>query len=1031
MAGAQSTTQSTTQGAAQPAVGRARLAGVVTDGTTDQPLQGVTVRVVGTSYAALTGADGRYTILNAAPGLYNIEARRIGYSLGRVDNRRLVADSVVTLNFELTDNPLRLQNVVVSASVDATQGVKTPFTATTLTAADMPVPPNMSVAGMVQGKIAGVNIIRARGPGAGVQVQIRTPTSQEKTNSPIYVVDGVVLNTQTGVTTRDLEALDVASIEVIKGSAATSLYGSLGANGVVAITTNRGSNLALNSTQFTMRTEAGRNQYFRLPERPLYHAFRVNDRGAWVNAAGRDTNRLGRLSETIPFKDNPYVGQTYDQVGQFLSAGASQSLNLQVAQNLASTNFAVSYSRTHDQGLVESSNGWLRQNIRVNVDHRRGEKFNLGVSAYHARAVDDQTPLTWSDFYSIDPDVDLGLRGPDGRVAVLPDSASTTVNPIYRQETYQDRVSHRARTLLNANAGYKVTSQISLRADINYDRSDQRYEDFIPRGILGTDGQTPTLGYFERENDNVEGINASATATWTDQFGRFTPRFTLQALSRRETNPFTEAVAQDFSVSGVRDLDVGQTRTITSSFTDTRLQSGIAALNLDFADKLIGDFSVSREQNSLFGADARTNNWYRASGAYRMAEESWWPFASVNEFKLRYSVGTAGSRPEFYDQYETISLATGGLPTRQTLGNRNLRPEVSREQEVGIDAIVRNRVSLSLVYAVRNNRDQIVSMPLPGLSGFNDQWQNAGRTDGRTLEAEMQAQLMRRGSFSWELNANASRSRTRLVQFNRACYTDAIAFRCAGANLDEMWGNRFAQSLGQLPAVHASSLGQFQVNDDGYVVAVGSGNSWRDGVAKNLWGTTVRVDGQSYAWGRPILMKDSTGANLLDRIGRSFPDLNYGFQNTVRWRGVQLYGLVTGQIGGDVYNLQKRTLYGSTDHNDVVQVGKSDDTKKPNQYYSAADGLFGPGSYNSHFVENGTYAKLSELSLRYTLPQRLLSRVARLGADRAALEVVGRNLFVLTDYTGMDPEAGTVLRRVEGSDFPAIRSYTAALTFAF
>src|SRR5919107_2003525 len=203
-----------------------------------------------------------------------------------------------------------------------------------------------------------------------------------------------------------------------------------------------------------------------------------------------------------------------------------------------------------------------------------------------------------------------------------------------------------------------------------------------------------------------------------------------------------------------------------------------------------------------------------------MAEESWWPLASVNEFKLRYSYGSAGNRPGFYDQYETVSVAAGGLPTRQSYGNRQLRPEIAIEQEVGLDAIVKNRVSFSLVYAMQTSKDNIISVPLPALTGFNTQEQNVGTVRGRTLEATVQAQLVQRGGFSWETNLVADRSRSRLVRFGRSCYVDddGIRWRCEGSQLDEMWGNKFAYAKSDLRPVHAGSLDAFDVNDEGYVV---------------------------------------------------------------------------------------------------------------------------------------------------------------------------------------------------------------------
>ena len=156
-----------------------------------------------------------------------------------------------------------------------------------LTADNIPVAPTTSAAGALVGKVAGATIIRSSGaPGSGVTVQLRSPVSQFGSTSPLYVVDGVFLNSTQSVTTLDIESMDIASIEVIKGAAAASLYGSRAASGVISITTNRGKNLALGQTQFSLRNEFGRDQISKTISKPTGHAYRINAQGQYVDANG-------------------------------------------------------------------------------------------------------------------------------------------------------------------------------------------------------------------------------------------------------------------------------------------------------------------------------------------------------------------------------------------------------------------------------------------------------------------------------------------------------------------------------------------------------------------------------------------------------------------------------------------------------------------------------------------------------------------------------------------------------------------------
>jgi hypothetical protein len=325
-------------------------------------------------------------------------------------------------------------------------------------------------------------------------------------------------------------------------------------------------------------------------------------------------------------------------------------------------------------------------------------------------------------------------------------------------------------------------------------------------------------------------------------------------------------------------------------------------------------------------------------------------------------------------------------------------------------------------------------VPVKAITGFNTQELNTGSIKGNTIEATIQAQLIQRSKFSWEANLVADRSRNRITAFNRSCYTEGILNRCENVRLGTFWGQRYIRNTSQLRAVHANSADQFQVNDDGYLVPVGRGNSWTEGMSKNLWPTTVTIDGVNYAWGRPILeyRADNPSVPAYVQMGDGNPDLNFGFGNTIRWGGVQLYGLISGQLGGDIYNNARQTLYQGLDHGDVDQFGKPDERKKPTNYYNGNGLAFNNTGYVEEFVEDGTYAKLSELQLRYTFSQARLGALRRFGGDQIAVSLTGRNLFVWTNYTGVDPQVGSPMSRVDfETAYAPFRTYTLGVNVVF
>jgi hypothetical protein len=419
----------------------------------------------------------------------------------------------------------------------------------------------------------------------------------------------------------------------------------------------------------------------------------------------------------------------------------------------------------------------------------------------------------------------------------------------------------------------------------------------------------------------------------------------------------------------------------------------------------------------------------RGSTTWRMASESWWPWKAFNEFKLRASQGTAGGRPDFNDQYETFSFTEGGGLEKATLGNKFLKPELATEREFGVDAIFRNRFSLQLSYARSKVQDQLILVPLPGFFGYTAQWQNAGTVEGNTWEGTLEAQLVQRPNFTWRLGLVADRSRNRITEFNRSCFTtNTIAYRCAGETLGAMYGFRFIGGANELPADAASRAAEFQVNDEGLLVWVGPGNAYTDGETKHLWGTTTTIGTTNYGWGMPITLKDATGSSAVVKIGDGNPDFHFGVSNNVSWRNFTAFALVDAQVGGQVYNQTNQRMYQWGRSADVDQVGKAQEKKKPVDYYVA---LYAANDPTGYFVEDAGFVKLREVSLRYRFGRQLTSALARFGAEGASVAVIGRNLLTLTGYKGYDPEVGGVLTRLDSFDYPRYRTITGSFEISF
>jgi hypothetical protein len=354
-----------------------------------------------------------------------------------------------------------------------------------------------------------------------------------------------------------------------------------------------------------------------------------------------------------------------------------------------------------------------------------------------------------------------------------------------------------------------------------------------------------------------------------------------------------------------------------------------------------------------------------------------------------------------------------------------LKPEHQTEQEFGIDMIMKNRHSLQLVYAASTVKDQLLQIPLPGLYGYSTQWQNAGTIESTTYEVTLETMLVQRPELQWSMNIVGDRTRTEITEFNRGCY-GSTPYYCAGELLGTVRGYKFLSNMSQLPsAVEQAGSGEFAVNDDGLLVWVGQGNSYEDG----LWGTTGEVGGRTFTWGMPIFETDEQNNRQLVPIGDSNPDFNLGFGSNLQWKGFNFYALFDAKFGGDVYNNTRQWAYRDYNHADYDQAGKAEELKKPVTYYQA---LYNTNSLTSWFIEDGSYVKFREMSVQYGFNREQLSSIfGGLGVERVAVGLIGRNLITWSDYTGFDPEVGSIRNPYDGFGYPNFRTFTAKVDVTF
>jgi TonB-linked SusC/RagA family outer membrane protein len=1045
----------------------------VKDRQSGQPLSGAQVAIAGQRQTgSITNDQGRALFPAIPTGSYTVTVTFLGYSEVRRTDVSVAAGQTTQVEIGLETSVLSLQEVVVSGVIDPTAGIKLPFTVSKVGTEQLQIPTVNSALASIQGKVAGVNIQRASGqPGAGVNIMLRSPTSFEGSNSPLIVVDGVVIARDLDRTTADIESLDIVDVEIIKGAAAASLYGSRAASGVISITTNRGRDVPQNQTRISSRTEFGKD--FLAGELPIArsHHYRMDEAGSTlVDTAGVPVGWGGRTARTVALHggnarmmDLPYPGAVYDNLRAVYNPGQYLSQNFSVSQNTPTTTFLVGVTRLDQAGALANNNGFQRNAGRVSIDHRMGQKFSFSFTGNHTRQFrDDISGNPYTAVLTYPAYVDLSQRDPvTGQYLMQPDSSVEIENPIWRQAS-RDNYTKRVRTQGSLNTRYSALPWLSFDAQLSYDRADGKSQVYVPKGtpVMGDDPANGQLSYTHREND---AFNGALGATFLRRYGDFNTRVAVRGTFEQETQQNFYAEGRDFVVSGVKDLLASlNLYDMDSGSTNVRANGMFLDLGLDYKDRYIVSALIRRDGSSLFGPLERWHSYKRASAKYLISREEWFQVPWINELGFRYALGEAGGRPSFSWQYETWNISRVDGLSKSTAGNPALKPEFTREHDIGIDFIgFNNRVQLELVYAKQMTRDNIILLPATVMSGYNSFRANAAKMEGRTYEMTLTAFPIRTRNLTWSITGVADNTENTLVEWGRACFWGSNAgrtheFTCAGEKAGSFYVQRTARSFNDLPSWLQDRKDEFTINDDGFLVWVGkradgSPNTWKDGIAiANQatfcdgsrqfgavtggcgWGSLFSTNGFTYRWGEPFrAWNEERNEVQRDLGGNSLPDVNFGFNTNVRYKGFSTYLGFRGQIGGKVYNDAKQWFYNQLRHGDLDQSGKPDEQKKTLDYYQRALSN-GNSGWVDYFLEDATHLKLGEARVAYRFSrnqtQRLLGNMA---PQQFTVGANARNLFTWTNYSGFDPERGTPLSRVESVGYPHLRNLTMTVDIVF
>ncbi len=1002
------------------------ISGTVSDESGALP--GVTVLKKGTTQGTETDFDGKYSI-KAKTGDVLVFS-----FVGMKTSEKVVGNSsIINLAMD-TDNVL--DEIVVTGVARGTSTKKLGFSLSKVDTESIQNVPATDAANALRGKVAGVRIVQPSGnPAAAASIRLRGSTSISGSQSPLIIVDGII----TSGSLKDIAVEDIKSMEVIKGAAAASLYGSLAGNGVIQIITKKGSGkLSVN-----FKSEYGISEIARDYPASTVHGYKNDPLG--VRLGDWDGNPLtpntsnfgfdltgggGRVLDDGLF-DNPYLSENFNNVDNIFTNQPVATNTISLSGSDAKIKYYLSAQNLEQGGVLKPIDAFIRNTYRANFEVKATDKltakFNGALTDTRGPSVTEQGQGA-NVFYSslvAEPFIDLTEKTADGQFSNSPSGytvqGSNFQNPLYTQEQ-QTNEFKRQRLLLGADLGYKFDENWSASASQSLDQSSTEGFSFTPKGYI-TPIPNPNLnnGAIQRTESLEKTSVTSLQANYFKDFGDLNLSVSAKYLFENRQFKQLSAGGYDFIAQGVESIQNTPlaNRNQSSYFQKEIARNYFLNLDLDYQDKLIFNALVRRDESSLFGSDERVQYYGRASLAYRLTQDL--EIKNVQELKLRAAYGTSGQRPPVFNaQYETYSVSSTAI-FPGNLGNLDLKPSVSAELEVGIDATIFDRFSFVFNYSDTKTTDAHIQVPLSGVAGFGNQWQNVGEIQSKYFEASLSGNIMKNDKFKWDFSVNFDTGTQEITNLN-----GVPAFTRTGLGAVDIFRVEEGLPYGTMYGnVLASSVNDLSVDGSGNVLNGTAGGTIAD-YSVNQYGHVVRTADIGTANEDPLLLYDTeSNSNLVKEIGNTNPDFNVGLSTTLKYKGIGLYVLADWQQGGDIYNFTKQLLYFNERHSDLQSFGAN------GTHMEYANKLYNKSDPTSAFVEDGTFVKIREISLDYTLDGSKVNNAV----ESIRFAIAGRNLFTFTDYTGWDPEVAINTNptnfRLDEFAYPNFRTYTFSVQVKF
>lgn len=999
------------------------VTGVVTSEADKQPVIGATVMVQGTSTGTATDFDGKYTI-NAGDNDVLV------FSYVGMETSNIKVNGRDVINVELKENSQVLDEVVVTAMGQTQEKKKLNFAVQSLDSDDVTAGQTANFANSLQGKVAGLQVSQGgSSPNASTQLIIRAISSinTAQSNEPLVIIDGMPVR-GAGTSLGDLNANDIENMSVLKGAAASALYGQEAANGVIMITTKKGKAgqlevKASGSWEFSnaLRTPAIQDQFIGGSQ----GFYKENSVGGW----------------------GPYLTSTdrvYDNVGDFLGTGFLQKYDLSISGGSEKFNAYASASYMKNDGIVPEDYK-DRLNIFVKGEFKPSEQVTIQLSSSFINSKSRgfgnsmSTIYSWpinknmADYVTTEGRPNWSNRYDNWDALTDEEKIGATVSPYFGR--YMDKSeTNSTRMIINGQISYEPIKNLVFTGKLGYDKGFSNYESYSVSRFVNSDFKDPEssaladyqykFGAYSFQPSNSSQFTAQLLGTYNITFAEDYTLNILAGAEYKENNSLSAQMAgQRFMLEGdfYSFMNIDPESFTTSTGTDYNMTMSHTRKN-KFG--YFGELRFDYKGMAQVSATAR----YDGSSTLRQVDCTYfYPsvtaglifselFKIQNDWfsygKLRGNWAKVGKDAPLYRFSESFKnwevFPDGGWGVNPVNAvAKFLEPEMTSSWEVGADLrFFDSRTRLDVAWYSTTVDNQIVQVRVSPSSGTIVQTRNEGSIENKGLELTLAQDILRMKDFDWTVTANFS--------FNRG------KVRSLPDQLTEIQGTQYGDVF-PTAYLHGSTTAlsgkDYERTPDGQIIC----------------------DENGY----PII---SAAKGIL--IGNREPDFLLGLGSSFRWKDLTVSFLFDGRCGGDVYNYTRRGLNSSgmesllskyRNHEILIKgvVAQPDGSYAPNTTPVILDSNFINNYYNvvsSNFIEDGSYIRLSYVTVGYDFSKFLKKGCPIKGLK---LSATGRNLFLLSKYTGSDPQilagtgGGTGSAGIDYYSVPSTRSFNFSLSATF